>query len=209
MRVAGAEARAERPPGARGLQGWALAMCRPGVSSLSRPATAGGLQVLHVHEWGGAFVSAITMSHFRQLQPGFRVVVEPHGGHVWCGPCTGVCTGVCPACSALPPGISAAGLCRREGHRPSSAPLPTSCGQGAAYGQLADRWVMPDPLQARTLSLHAQPCARACTRTCRSTGEGGAGGAALAAHRPPSDTGPGAGCLGGTMRGARLGCDAS
>ena len=44
------------------------------------------MQVLHVHEWGGAFVDVIVASHFRQLQPGFRVAVEPHGGHVWYAP---------------------------------------------------------------------------------------------------------------------------
>ena len=44
------------------------------------------MQVLHGHEWGGAFVDVIISSHFRQLQPGFRVIVEPHGGHVWCSP---------------------------------------------------------------------------------------------------------------------------
>ena len=42
-----------------------------------------GVQVLHAHEWGGAFVDVILASHFRQLPPGFRVIVEPHGGHVW------------------------------------------------------------------------------------------------------------------------------
>ena len=42
--------------------------------------------MLHGHEWGGAFVDVIISSHFRQLQPGFRIIVEPHGGHVWCGP---------------------------------------------------------------------------------------------------------------------------
>ncbi|KAK9805857.1 hypothetical protein WJX73_008965 [Symbiochloris irregularis] len=39
--------------------------------------------VLHGHEWGGAFVDVITAVHFRQLRPGMRVAVEPHGGHFW------------------------------------------------------------------------------------------------------------------------------
>lgn len=39
--------------------------------------------VIHVHEWGGVFADLVTLNHFRQLQPGLRVAVEPHGGHVW------------------------------------------------------------------------------------------------------------------------------
>lgn len=39
--------------------------------------------VLHGHEWGGAFVDAITAVHYRQLRPGLRFAVEPHGGHIW------------------------------------------------------------------------------------------------------------------------------
>lgn len=36
-----------------------------------------------MHEWGGVFVDIIMMNHLRQLHPGLRIAVEPHGGHVW------------------------------------------------------------------------------------------------------------------------------
>ena len=39
--------------------------------------------IVHAHEWGGVFADIVTMNHFRQLQLGLRVAIEPHGGHVW------------------------------------------------------------------------------------------------------------------------------
>lgn len=39
--------------------------------------------VIHAHEWGGVFADVVTMNHFRQLQLGLRIAIEPHGGHVW------------------------------------------------------------------------------------------------------------------------------
>ena len=38
---------------------------------------------MQVHEWGGVFADIITYSHLRQLRPGLRIVVNPHGGHYW------------------------------------------------------------------------------------------------------------------------------
>lgn len=38
---------------------------------------------MHAHEWGGVFADLVTMNHFRRLQPGLRIAIEPHGGHVW------------------------------------------------------------------------------------------------------------------------------
>lgn len=39
--------------------------------------------IIHTHEWGGMASSLVIMNHLRQIHPGLRVVVEPHGGHVW------------------------------------------------------------------------------------------------------------------------------
>ena len=39
--------------------------------------------VVHAHEWGGVFADVVTANHFRQLTPGLRIAIEPHGGHVW------------------------------------------------------------------------------------------------------------------------------
>jgi len=39
--------------------------------------------IVHAHEWGGVFADLVMTNHFRQLQSGLRVAIEPHGGHVW------------------------------------------------------------------------------------------------------------------------------
>lgn len=39
--------------------------------------------IVHAHEWGGVFADLVTLNHFRGLQPGLRIAIEPHGGHVW------------------------------------------------------------------------------------------------------------------------------
>ena len=39
--------------------------------------------LIHGHEWGGVLAGLVTLSHFRQLQPGARAVIVPHGGHMW------------------------------------------------------------------------------------------------------------------------------
>ena len=39
--------------------------------------------MVHAHEWGGVFADLVTAVHYRQLHPGLRVAIEPHGGHVW------------------------------------------------------------------------------------------------------------------------------
>lgn len=40
--------------------------------------------LVHGHEWGGVMVDAATASYYRQLRPGLRLAIEPHGGHIWC-----------------------------------------------------------------------------------------------------------------------------
>lgn len=53
-------------------------------SNLTGPSSAQDrCDIIHVHEWGGAFVDLVTAVHLRQLKPGLRVAVIPHGGHVW------------------------------------------------------------------------------------------------------------------------------
>ena len=48
-----------------------------------RTGIARRCQIVHAHEWGGVFADLVTLNHFRQVQPGLRIAVEPHGGHVW------------------------------------------------------------------------------------------------------------------------------
>jgi hypothetical protein len=43
----------------------------------------GRCDIVHAHEWGGVFADLVMINHFRQLQSGLRIAIEPHGGHVW------------------------------------------------------------------------------------------------------------------------------
>lgn len=39
--------------------------------------------VVHAHEWGGLFQHASLYTRLRLSRPGLRLIIEPHGGHVW------------------------------------------------------------------------------------------------------------------------------